>query len=157
MNQVADLELAAKIDFSESTVTAGKTSEVVARCKSIHAAAAEKIDTLGKYGITNAKLAVFKKCIEAFDRMKSAPRQGQVTRSAATQLVPHLVRSAVATVRYQLDGLIVQFEEANPDFVTEYNAARRVVENRGGRNVEAIEKGSSVPDSNNESPVSKAA
>src|ERR1051325_6905655 len=129
----ADPELAAKADYSDSEVTAGKANEVVARCKAIHAAATQNVDALGKYGITNAKLATFKKSIDAFNKLKSAPRQGRATKSAAAQLLPQLVRSAVAILRDQLDGLMIQFKEASPNFYEEYFAARTVVDNRGSR------------------------
>jgi hypothetical protein len=120
----ADPELAAKVAYTESELTAGKANEVVTRCKGVHAAAAENLDKLGKYGVTNAKLATLKKAIDAFDALKTAPRQGRVTRSASTQLLPQLVRSAVAIARDQLDGLMPQFKEAHPNFYQEYFSAR---------------------------------
>jgi hypothetical protein len=130
---VSDVELGAKVDYSPSTVVAGKISDVVARCKSIWSAANEHADQLGKYGITAAKLTKFKNAIAAFDTAKSWPRHNRVRKSAAGQLLPQLVRSGVAIVRDQLDGLMPQFKEASPNFYNEYFAARVVVDQRGGR------------------------
>lgn len=150
----ADPELAAKVDYTESDVTGGRASEVVVRCKTIQAAATENEDELGKYGITNGKLTLFKKAIDAFDKAKSAPRQGRVTKSAATQLLPQLVRSAMAIVRDQLDGLMLQFKEASPNFYEEYFAARWLVNNRGSRTEKAQQSITPLPST---TPVSKAA
>lgn len=126
-------ELAAKVKFSPSEVVSGKANEVVTRCRNIHAAADELVSSLGDYGITAAKLTAFKNRINAFETVKSAPRQSRVTQSAAAQLIPQLVRSGVAILRDQLDGLVLQFKAANPTFYEEYFAARAVVDNRGGR------------------------
>lgn len=128
-----DPELTAKVAFSPSDVVAGKANEVVTRCRTIHTAANEIVDSLGKYGITAAKLTAFKKKIDAFEAVKSAPRQSRVEQSVAAQLIPQLVRAAVATVRDQLDGLVLQFKDVNPTFYEEYFAARAVVDARGGR------------------------
>ena len=66
-----------------------------------------------------------------FDAVKVAPRQSRVSQSAATRLIPGLVRSGAAVLREQLDGLMIQFKSANPNFYNEYFAARTVVNNRG--------------------------
>lgn len=129
---ITDAELAAKASFSETEVTKGKTSDVVARCRNIHAAATENLTALAKYGVTAAKLTALKKKIDAFDKLKVAPRDGVITRRAAGDLQEQLVRSAVAILRNKLDRLVVQFKEANPTFYEEYYAARVIVDSRGG-------------------------
>jgi hypothetical protein len=136
--KIYDPELLAKVGYSESNVTAGKTSDVVARCKAIWGAAMEVVDDLPKFGITPAKLALFKKRIDAFDAVKVAPRQNRVKKSAASQLVRGLVRDSVSILRDQLDGLMIQFKDADPNFYEEYFAARVVVDNRGGRVDESV-------------------
>ena len=132
----ADPELTAKVGYSPSDVTAGKSSDVVARCKAIHAAATEVVDDLGKFGITAAKLTLLKKRIDAYDGAKVAPRQNRVKKSAAVALLLGLVRDSVSILRDQLDGLMIQFKDASPNFYEEYFAARVVVDNRGSRTAE---------------------
>ena len=124
----ADPELAAKVAFSPSTVTAGKSGAVVTRCKAVWTAATEIVDELGKYGITPAKLTLLKKRIDAYDGVKVAPRQNRVKTSAATKLLPQLVRDAVGILRDELDGLMIQFAESSPNFYEEYFAARIIVD-----------------------------
>ena len=49
-------------------------------------------------------------------------------RSAATQLLAQLVSEAVRILRDELDGLMVQFQDASPNFYEEYFAARIIVD-----------------------------
>lgn len=92
-----DPELTARVGCAPSEITAGKASDVVARCRTISTAASEIMTKLVKYGITAAKLVTFKKRIDAFDGVKVAPRQNRVKKSAAVQLLPQLVRDAGAS------------------------------------------------------------
>jgi len=127
-----DAELAAQVAYAASEVTRGKTSDIVARCKNIHAVATENLTALAKYGITAAKLTSFKKRIDAFDKLKVAPRDSVITRRAAGELQEQMVRSASVILRDKLDRLVVQFKAANPTFYEEYYAARVVVDTRNG-------------------------
>jgi hypothetical protein len=127
-----DPELRAKVSFTASTVCAGKVSEVVARCRNVWQAATDNAPALAKYGVTSAKLTRFDKAIKAFDKVKTAPRQHRVIKSAAVKLIPVLVKSALGIVRDQLDQLMPQFKESNPSFYNAYFAARVVV-NQGSK------------------------
>jgi len=124
----ADPELAARVNYSPSAILDGKSAEVVTRCTGIYNAANEVAAELVKYGITAAKLTALNKKIAAFDEAKVAPRQSLVGRSAATQLLAQLVGEAVRILRDELDGLMVQFQDANPNFYEEYFAARTIVD-----------------------------
>lgn len=127
-----NLTLAGKVEYSASTLVAGKAHEVVLRCRAIHTTAAEIAAELVEYGITAAKLAAFKKKIDAFDGVKNAPRETIVQRKAANRLLPLLVRAATGILRDQLDGLMLQFKGSAPNFFEEYFAARVVVDSGGG-------------------------
>jgi hypothetical protein len=124
------------------------------RCARRKEWAAEHAEYLGKYGISPGKLTKFKNAIAAFDTAKSAPSQNRVTKSAAAQLLPQLVRSAVAVVRDQLDGLMVQFKDAEPNFYEEYFAARVVGASKGSRAEKVQENTNPVPSTQ---PAAKAA
>jgi hypothetical protein len=106
---------------------------VVTRANAVHAAATGVVGDLGDYGITAAKLTAFKKKIDAFDGIKTSPRGDIVKRSAANQLLPQLVRTAVNILNDQLDGLMVQFKGVQPNFYEEYFAARAIVDARSAQ------------------------
>ena len=99
-------------------------------------------EALVKYGVTAAKLTKFDKAIKAFDKVKTAQRQHRAIKSAATNLIPVLIRSGVAVVRDQLDQLMPQFKEANPGFCNACFAARVVA----GQRVKSREKTDVVVD-----------
>jgi hypothetical protein len=137
-------ELQAKVNYSPSQIASGKASNMVTRCRTVHAAASDVAEELAKYGITPAKLTAFKKKIDAFDSMKTAPRQSRVEKSAAAQLLTQLVRSNARILDEQLDGLMIQFKDSAPGFYNEYFGARMVVASRGshasgnGNDVETV-------------------
>ena len=85
------------------------------------------------YSITAAKLTAFKKKIDAYDSVKTSSREKIVQRSAANQLLPQLIRSAVNILNDPLDGLMVQFKSDQPNFYEEYFSARAIVSARGGQ------------------------
>ncbi|MBI3417270.1 MAG: hypothetical protein HY043_18420 [Verrucomicrobia bacterium] len=128
----ADAELGAKVGYAPSKVVAGKITEVIARCRTIWTAANDNADALTDLGITAAKLTALKKAIDAFDKLKNAPREDQSERSAAGKLLPVAIGEAVAILGDELDGLMPQFQDANPNFYNGYFAARVVVDLRGG-------------------------
>jgi len=107
----------------------------VTRCTTIYNAVNEVIAELADYGITPAKLSSFKKKIDAFEKVKVAPRQSLVEQSAASQLLTQLVGESVRILNDDLDGLMVQFEEAAPNFYAEYFAARVIVDAAGSHAV----------------------
>ena len=146
-------ELLGKVSFTASTVCAGKVSEIVARCKNVWQAATDNAAALVKYGVTAAKLTKLDKAIKAFDKVKTAPRQHRVLKSAATKLIPVLVDSGVAIVRDQLDQLMPQFAEASPSFHNAYFAARVVV-SQGSRKQAKVE---TLTNATPEAPLKKAA
>ena len=123
-------ELAAKVDFAPTAFLAGKARAVVTRANGVHGAATAVLTELADRGITAAKLAAFKKKIDAFDGIKTSPRAAIVQRKAANLLLPKLVRTAVNILNDQLDGLLVQFKDTHPNFYEEYFAARAIVDTR---------------------------
>lgn len=146
--------LIAAVSYSPSALVAGKAAEVVARCKTIHTAANSVIASLADFGITPAKLLALKNKIDAFDELKTAPRENVVKRKAASQLLERLTRESVAIAREELDELMPQFKEANPGFYEEYFAARVTVDMRGGQSDEDKAEATPLPVSE---PQAKAA
>jgi hypothetical protein len=55
-----------------------QNERVVAQCRNIHTAATENLTALAKHGVTAAKLTAFKKKIDAFDKLKFAPRDSVI-------------------------------------------------------------------------------
>ena len=128
-----DQTLAGRVDFSRTDITRGRDNAVVARCKDIHAAATENLAALADFGVTADKLAKLKKKIDAFNTLQPAPRKKISKRSAATKALPGYFSDADEALVEGLDKLIVQFKEAAPEFVNEYETSRVIVDTAGGR------------------------
>ena len=58
----------------------------------------------------------------------TALSKSQVETSAANSLLSQLVNEAGRILREELDGLMAQFQDANPNFHEEYFAARTIVD-----------------------------
>ncbi len=127
-------ELARRVDFSRSDVGKGRDTEVIARCQDILAAATEHLDSLGDYGITQAKLTSLKKKIDAFQAVQPKPRHGRAMSSSATKELAKLFREVDELLNDRLDGMAFQFKDTQAAFYNEYTAARSVVNAPGGRN-----------------------
>lgn len=129
-------ELAAKVNYAPTDFIAGNARKIVTRANTVHAAATEVLANLADYRITAAKLTAFKRKIDAYDSVKTSPREKIVQRSAANQLLPQLIRTAVSILKDQLDGLMVQFKSDHPNFYEEYFSARAIVDTRGTQNTD---------------------
>ncbi len=126
-------ELAARVNISRSALTDGRDPEIVARCQDIHAVATQYLASLADYGVNSTKLNTLKKKIDAFQAAQPKPRQGRATTSAATKMLASLFAQADELLTKRLDGLAVQFKDAQPDFYNAYRTVRRIVSNPAGR------------------------
>lgn len=147
----ANDDLAARTDLSRTGITEGRDAAIVTRCQTLLETASGVLESLGEYQITQAKLNTLKKRIEAFDKLRSKPRQKVATSSAATNQLPKLFRQASTLLSRRLDRLAVQFKETQPDLYAAYQAARVVVKSG------SAQKNSNVVPLTNTAPEAKAA
>lgn len=122
-----DYELATKANFSRSELARGRSSEVVSRCRNVWTVANDNLDVLGAFGVTASKLTTLKKRIDDFETSQPRPRQDRANSSAATQTLPELFKQTDEILSGCLDGLIVQFQATDADFVNAYQTARKIV------------------------------
>ena len=130
-----EFELAVRVDYSRSDIIDGRQTEVVTRCRDIHAAATEFLASLADYGVTAAKLTKLKSKIDTFDSLQPKPRQRIAKRKAATKSLPQRFDTADLILGNRLDKLVLQFKGSAPEFVTEYRTARTIVDSPGSRKV----------------------
>jgi hypothetical protein len=132
-----DSKLATTMSYSRSEIVRGRDSQMLARCQSIHDAAAAAGTSLTDYGITPAKLTAFQNKIDAFASAKAKPRQDTTTSSAATKSLRELFAQADTLLNDRLDGLAFQFKDSQPSFYNEYTSARIIVDRPGGHGSKA--------------------
>ena len=126
--EVEDFALAHQMDYPKSRLLRGRELAIVARCREIHGAATAKVEVLGDYKVTGAKLTAFKKQIDAYESIIPKPRDDRSTKSAATKSLPKLLAKADTILKKRLDKMAVHFEEEHPEFVAKYRSARSIVD-----------------------------
>jgi hypothetical protein len=121
-----------KVQYSDSNLERGSESEVINRCSLIAAAAAEHLEQMTAYRLTEGSINELKGCITLV-KAKIAERD-VVTgeRVSITSTLPQLFRQAQEQIA-NLDDLIrVLIDESKRDFISGYFAIRRVNNRRGG-------------------------
>ncbi len=73
-----------------------------------------------------------KKKTDAFENLQTKPRQNQAKRSAATRLMPTLLRKVNRLVGRRMNKLAVQFKSSAPDFYNAHQTAVTIVNVGGG-------------------------
>ena len=122
-----DLTLAARVRFSRSVITTGKSNLVVARCQGIVDAATENLASLGNFGVTQAKLTTLKQRLKTYDGLRVMPRQAQGAAAAATRQLEQLFPETDRLLANRMDRRVWQFRESEPEFYEKYQVARTVV------------------------------
>jgi hypothetical protein len=122
-----DAELAAKSNYSESSLGSGTESEMVAKCAQVVSLAAEVADELDDHGYTAQDVTAIGKTVEAFAKACPKPRQGVASRSSANKEITKLIRKGRRIVVSRIDKLALQLRKTAPAFYNEYKAARKVL------------------------------
>ena len=142
----SNLELAAKVNFSYSDLLTGRDRASGEKCQNVHKAATENLSSLGKHGVTAAKLTDLQKKIDGYGDCLPKPRSAIRLKKTATQQLEEEFAAADKLLNDSLDKLALQFEAAQPEFFHDWRNARIIVDNAATRPGEA-----------GEPPVAKAA
>ena len=125
--KIGDDRLVAACGYSRSNIVAGRDAAFAARCSDLVVEATPLVDKLGKFKVTAATLKDLKARIEAFDAVRTSPRDAIAKSSAATKRLPKLFRKVRVLLTRRLDPLIAPFKESNPELFSEYQTARKLV------------------------------
>ncbi len=129
-------DLAAKTNVSVSTYLEGRDTLAAPNALNIHASATAVLANLGPYGVTAAKLTDLKAKIDAYAASISKPRDAVSSGSTATRQLSAAFKAADAVLNEQMDALLPQFAESNPQFTQDYQNARIIVDT-GARKAKA--------------------
>jgi hypothetical protein len=122
-----DLTLAARVRWSRSAITAGSGNAIVARIQDVIDAAAENLASLGKHGVTQAKLNALKQRLKTYDGLRVMPRQATAAAAAATRQLEEFFPEVDRLLENRIDRLVWQFRESQPEFYNKYQVARSIV------------------------------
>ena len=122
-----DAELAAKSNYSESSLGSGTESEIVAKCTKVVSLATEVAAELDEHGYSAQDVTVIRKTVEAFGKSCPKPRQGLASRSSANKEITKLVRKGRRIITSRIDKLTLQLRKSDPALYSEYKTARKVL------------------------------
>lgn len=128
-----DLELAAKSNYSESSLGSGTESEIVAKCTKVVSLAAEVASELDDHGYAASDVTAIGKTVEAFAKSCPKPRQGVASRSSANGEIQKLVRKGWRIITTRIDKLTLQWRKSSPALYQEYKSARKVLNQPGAQ------------------------
>jgi hypothetical protein len=139
------VELKSRVAYGRWEVMSGSQADIHGRCANILAAAREVEKLLPKFGVTAARLELLQKRLDAYDRARTRPCERKIENTVAAQDLRKAFAEAMSLLKEQLDKLLVQFEETQPQFVAKYRAARRIINLPGSRTATAEEAVASEP------------
>ena len=127
-----DVELAAKVDVSLSSLLTGRDRVSAEKCQSIHRLASEKVADLAEQGVTAAKLKSLQTKIDDYTACLQRPRQIISEVKTATAQLEAEIETADQLLADGLDRLVLQFKDSEPEFYNNYLNARVIVDNASG-------------------------
>lgn len=127
-NKTGDNTLKRAVDYSRSDLMKLKDAEVALQCQNIHDKASKFKTELADYGVTDAKLSELQTAINNYTPNVSLPRTAVIERSTIKVRVKEKFKQADQILTGQLDKLIDDFADTNPEFVTKYKKARIIVD-----------------------------
>lgn len=130
--KIGNHDLDAKTMVSVSTYMQGRDTLAAPNALNLHAAVTANLAALAPFGVTAAKLTALKAKIDAYAASIAKPRDAVGSGSSATQQMGDEFDAADAALNDQMDALVSQFADSNPQFVADYNNARIVVDSGGG-------------------------
>lgn len=126
-------ELAAAVQFKRSTLRYARPPERLWLARRVLTAAQSVAEGLATYGVTPETLAEFQARIDAASDGVHMARTTVTARRAATERLRVMLRETDAMLREELDPLVEQLAEQQPQFHADYRAAREVVDVPGSR------------------------
>ena len=140
-----NVELAAKLDYSEYDLGKGRPQEVVARCRNVLATATDNLQASAAFGVTAAKLTDLEQRIDDYKAADPKPRTSRTATKAATDALPDTFAQIDEILNECLDGLMAQFKDSSSEFYKEYFVARTVVDTPSARPRKAKPSPAPVP------------
>jgi len=126
-------ELAAAVQFRRSALRHARPPERLWLARRVLGAAHGVPEALAVYGVTADTLADFQARIDAAADGVHMVRTTVTARRAATERLRIMIRETDLMLREELDPLVEQMREEQPQFHADYRAAREVVDVRGSR------------------------
>jgi len=122
-----DAVLAAKVDFTETDLLKKRDNHLVSTCRNIVEFATEHLAELIAYQVTGDELIVLKEEINSFAENLTTGRVSVSERKAANEKLKVVFLQVDSLLKKQLDRIVVRYRKTEPDFYTNYQSLRRII------------------------------
>lgn len=145
--KITDHVIIERSSLIKSELDRMRDTELAELLESLNELATEKLNVLGPYGISEARLNLFAERIESLNKALGDKEDSGVARSGAVKSLNDLFKEA-DQILLSMDKLVIGLNEDEPEFVRDYNTARKV-KNLGLRHRKPEEQ---IPDEGTNSP-----
>lgn len=122
-----DAVLAAKVDFTETDLLKKRDNHLVSTCRNIVEFATEHLAELIAYQVTADELIVLTEEINSFAENLTTGRVSVTERKAANEKLKVVFLQVDSLLKKQLDRIVVRYRKTEPDFYTNYQSLRRII------------------------------
>lgn len=122
-----DAVLAAKVDFTETDLLKKRDNHLVSTCRNIVEFATEHLAELIAYQVTADELIVLTEEINSFAENLTTGRVSVTERKAANEKLKIVFLQVDSLLKKQLDRIVVRYRKTEPDFYTNYQSLRRII------------------------------
>lgn len=126
-SQTKDVVLAAKVKYTETDLLKMRDGTLVLVCLNIADLAAENLNELEPYQVTENEVRSLKEAITAFSDNLPATRVSVSEKKAANMMLKELFVQTDALLKNQMDRLMVRFRKTQPRFYDNYRNLRHVI------------------------------
>ncbi len=120
--------LAKQVDYSASDFRKIKDEKLAPTLQNIHDIANANVAALADFGVTPAMLTAFQTAISDYSSSVPGPRTARSVKSTYTSNIKQLLKEGDNILKTQMDKLLVTFKATNPDFVTSYKNAQKIID-----------------------------
>ena len=123
----SDQDLLALTDVTRSSLAKLDAEGLSNRAALVLAQANARKTELVAMQVTEANLDELDQALQVFNEAKVGPRQATTSRMVQTDSLPALMRETNDILRNEIDRLVSLFSRTHPEFVSNYRAARTIV------------------------------
>jgi hypothetical protein len=132
-SEAGNAELLAKVRLNPTDLRGLRDTEVAGFCQAIHDLGVEHLADLAEAQVTADDLTALQGLINAYGDTVGKPRQKRTEITSVVQQMDAAFNGTDKVLKEQLDPRMLKFKASKPDFFNSYFAARKIVDNPGGR------------------------
>jgi len=128
-----DQDLVALTDITRSGIDKLDVEALSNRATLVLAQANARKTELATLQVTQANIDEFSGALQDYNEMKAGPRQATTARMVQTESLSTLIREANDILRNEIDPMVILFSRTHPQFVSNYQAARVIIDRAATR------------------------